>query len=327
MCGIEVDVEDGRAVAVRGDRDHALSRGFTCEKGRELPAQHSHPDRLRGSLRRGANGFEPIPSELALDEIAQRLAAIIDAHGPRAVALYNGTKAWANVGYGLSRSWLDGIGSPSLYTTVTIDQPAKSMARSLHGGWMAGYQDIASSDVALFVGCNPLQSFSSEHLRLPCTDVFHYLREYLARGLQLIVIDPRRSELARRAALHLAVRPGEDPTLLAGIVRVILCEGLHDAPFVGAHADGLTALRAAVEPFDLEYVARRSGVPAGQVIEAARLFARGPRGSAVAGTGVNMAPHPLASELLVSALNTLCGRYARAGERIAHAGVLAPAAP
>src|SRR5262245_18256533 len=183
MCGIEVDVEDGRAVAVRGDRDHALSRGFTCEKGRELPAQHSHPDRLRGSLRRGANGFEPIPSELALDEIAQRLAAIIERHGPRSVALYNGTKAWANVGYGLSRSWLDGIGSPSLYTTVTIDQPAKSMARTLQRGWGAGHQDIARSYVAMFVGCNPMQSFSSEHLYLPCANVHDYLREFLGRGL------------------------------------------------------------------------------------------------------------------------------------------------
>jgi anaerobic selenocysteine-containing dehydrogenase len=328
LCGIEVDVDGDRVLAVRGDRDHALSRGFTCEKGRQLPAQHQHPGRIRSSLRRAAGGrFEPITSELAMDEIAVALAGIIERHGPRAVALYNGTKAWANVGYGLSRSWLDGIGSPSLYTTVTIDQPAKSMARSLHGGWMAGHQDVASSDVALFVGNNPLQSFSSEHLRLPCANVFAWLREYQARGLRLIVIDPRRSELARRAALHLPVRPGEDPTLLAGMVRVILAEQLHDREFVGAHAGGLEALRAAVEPYSLEHVERRSGVPARDVAAAARLFARGPRGSAVAGTGANMAPHPLAAELLVSALNTLCGRYARAGERIAHAGVLGPAAP
>jgi anaerobic selenocysteine-containing dehydrogenase len=328
LCGIEVDVEGSRVIAVRGDRNHALSRGFTCEKGRQLPAQHHHPQRLRGSLRRDADGrFEPISSELAMDEIAQALAAIIERSGPRAVALYNGTKAWANVGYGLSRSWLDGIGSPSLYTTVTIDQPAKSMARALHGGWMAGHQDIASSDVALFVGSNPLQSFSSEHLRLPCGNVFAWLREYQQRGLQLVVIDPRRTELARRAALHLAVRPGEDPTLLAGMVRVILEHELYDREFVAEHAGGLAALRAAVEPYALEHVAKRCGVAARDVEAAARLFARGPRGSAVAGTGANMAPHPLATELLVSALNTLCGRYARAGERIAHAGVLAPAAP
>jgi len=328
MCGIEVDVEADRVLAVRGDRDHPISRGFTCEKGRAMPAQHHHPERLRGSFARGAQGrLEPIPSERAMDEIAAKLSRIIREHGPRSVALYNGTKAWANVGYGLSRSWLDGIGSPSLYTTVTIDQPAKSMARALHGGWVAGHQDVASSDVALFVGVNPLASFSSEHLKLPCANVFGYLREYLDSGLQLIVIDPRRSELARRAAIHLQVRPGEDPTLLAGMVRVILAEGLYDAGFVAAHAERLEPLRRAVEPYTLDYVEGRAGVAARDVETAARLFARGPRGSAVAGTGANMAPHPLATELLVSALNTLCGRYVREGETIAHAGVLAPRSP
>jgi anaerobic selenocysteine-containing dehydrogenase len=328
MCGIEVDVEGERVLAVRGDREHPISRGFTCEKGRQLPAQHHHPERLRGSFARNAAGrLEPIPSERAMDEIARKLARIVERHGPRSVALYNGTKAWANVGYGLSRSWLDGIGSPSLYTTVTIDQPAKSMARALHGGWMAGHQEISGSDVALFVGVNPLGSFSSEHLKLPCANVFAYLREYLDRGLQLVVIDPRRSELARRAALHLQVRPGEDPTLLAGMLRVILAGNLHDAEFVAAHAERLEELRQAVEPYTLDYVERRAGVAARDVEAAARLFARGPRGSAVAGTGANMAPHPLATELLVSALNTLCGRYAREGESIAHAGVLAPRSP
>jgi anaerobic selenocysteine-containing dehydrogenase len=323
LCGIEVDVENGRAVAVRGDREHPISRGFTCEKGRQLIAQHEHPGRIRSSLRRRADGgFEPIASARALDEIAERLTQLIAEHGPRAVALYNGTKSWTNVAYGLSRSWLEGIGSPSLYTTVTIDQPAKSMARALHGGWMAGHHDVATSDVALFVGGNPLQSFSSEHLKLPCANTFDYLRDYLRRGLQLIVIDPRRSEFAQLAAVHLPVRPGEDPTLLAGLVRVILTENLHDAEFTSAYATGLEALRAAVEPYTLDYVERRSGVPAREVERAARLFARGPRGSAVAGTGANMAPHPLATELLVSALNTLCGRHARAGDALGHTGVL-----
>ncbi len=328
LCGIEVDVENGRAVALRGDRDHPISRGFTCEKGRQLLEQHDHPERIRSSLRRRADGsFETIASERALDEIAEKLSRILREHGPRAIALYNGTKSWTNVGYGISRSWLDGIGSPSLYTTVTIDQPAKSMARALHGGWMAGHQDIATSDVALFIGGNPLQSFSSEHLKLPCANTWDYLRDYLRRGLQLIVIDPRRTELAQLAAVHLAVRPGEDPTLLAGMMRVILSEARFDRDFVAAYASGLDALREAVEPYTLAYVERRSGVPQAEVVRAARLYARGPRGSAVAGTGANMAPHPLATELLVCALNTSCGRHARAGDPLGHAGVLTRSVP
>lgn len=326
-CGIRVDVEDNRVVAVHGDRDHPISRGFTCEKGRALPAQHHHPDRIRGTLRRtsakGADGgFEAIPSEQAMDEVALRLEGIVAEHGPRAGALYNGTKSWSNVGFALALSWLEGIGSPSFYTTVTIDQPAKSMAGALHGYWQGGLQPISTSDVVLFVGTNPLQSFLVEGVKLPCPDSLRYLREQVQRGLRAIVIDPRRTETAQHAALHLAVRPGEDPTLLAGMVRVIIDEELYDHGFVAQHASRLAELRAAVEPFDLAYVEERAGVAAGDVVAAARMFAAGPRGSAVAGTGPNMAPHPLSTEMLVCALNTLCGRYGRAGEPVNHAGVL-----
>ena len=322
-CGIEVDVVDNRAVAVRGDRAHAVSQGFTCEKGRQLPAQHHDRDRLRATVRRRADGsFEEVPSERAMDEVAAQLQQIIAEHGPRSVALYNGTKSWSNVSFALGLSWLEGIGSPSFYTTVTVDQPAKTMAGALHGYWQGGLHRIDDSDVVMFVGTNPLQSFLVEGVKLPCPNALTYLRAAVQRGLDVIVIDPRRTETAQHAAMHLAVKPGEDPTLLAGMVRLIIEEQRYDASFLAQNAERLEDLRAAVAPFTLEYVERRTGVPANDVAAAARRFAEGPRGAAVAGTGPNMAPHPLATEMLVCALNTLCGRYNRAGDEVNHAGVL-----
>jgi anaerobic selenocysteine-containing dehydrogenase len=103
-------------------------------------------------------------------------------------------------------------------------------------------------------------------------------------------VDPRRSQLARRADLHLQIRPGEDPTLLAGMLRVIFEEELHDQEFCREHADGLEELRAVVMDFTPEYVERRTGVAAERMVEAARLFAAGPRGYASSGTGPDMAP-------------------------------------
>jgi len=327
MCGIEVDIVDGRAVDVRGDKDNPISRGFICVKGKQLPDQHNNPCRIRSALKRDANGeFKPIASEQAMDDVAKKLQQIIAEHGPRSVALYNATKSWANVAHGLAHSWLEGIDSPSYYTTVTIDQPLKLVASALHGRWAGGYHDIQTSDVAMFVGSNPLRSFLQENLKLPCADANRYLSDLVKRGLKLIIIDPRRTESAQKpGALHLAVRPGEDPTLLAGIVRLIIAEKLYDVGFVKDNADGLEALRKAVEPFTLDYVEQRAGVPAAQVVEAARVFGKAKRGGVVAGTGPNMAPHPLATELLICALNTLCGRYREAGEKLGHTGVLGPA--
>jgi anaerobic selenocysteine-containing dehydrogenase len=322
-CGIKVEIDGDRVVAVRGDRDHPISRGFMCEKGRQLPAQHHSASRIRGALKReSGRGLTPIASERAIDEIADRLEQIIATHGPRAVGLYNGTKSWANVSFGLALSWLDGIGSPSFYTTVTIDQPAKLMANALHGRWLGGYHRIGEADVTMFVGTNPVQSFLTENVRMPCPDALAYLREFVTKGLALIVIDPRRTESARLATVHLPIRPGQDAALLAGMIRLLIERDLYDREFVERHAKGLDELRGAIDSFTLDLVARRTDVPARDIEAAAELFGTGPRGAAVAGTGPNMAPHPLATEMLVAALNTLCGRYAREGDLASHGGVL-----
>jgi anaerobic selenocysteine-containing dehydrogenase len=153
------------------------------------------------------------------------------------------------------------------------------------------------------------------------------LKDAKQRGLKLIAVDPRRSELAQRADLHLQIRPGEDPTLLAGMLRAILEEELHDAAFCSQHTEGLEELRAALEGFTPEYVERRSGVAARQMIEAARLFAGGPRGYVSSGTGPDMAPHPCLTEHLICCLNTLCGRHNRQGERLENPGVLSLPVP
>jgi anaerobic selenocysteine-containing dehydrogenase len=142
--------------------------------------------------------------------------------------------------------------------------------------------------------------------------------------MRIIVIDPRRTELARRADLHLQVKPGEDPTLLAGMVRVILEEGLDDRDFVAAHIEGIDALRAAVADFTPAYVEERTSVPAALVEAAARTWAAGRRGTAMTCTGVNMAPRPDVTQHLVVALNSLCGRFGRAGDLVPNPGVLQP---
>jgi anaerobic selenocysteine-containing dehydrogenase len=110
------------------------------------------------------------------------------------------------------------------------------------------------------------------------------------------------------------------------MLRVILREGLHDAGFVRENAEGLEALRQRVEPFTPEYVERRADVPRAQLELAARTFAGAKRGCANAGTGPNMSGRGNLTEYLLLCLNTLCGRWLRAGERIPNPGALLPTA-
>ncbi len=326
FCPIEVDVEDNKVIEIRGDTSNPIYGGYTCIKGRHLPDQHNHADRIRTSLKRMPDGsFQPISSEQALDEIAARLSAIVEEHGPRSVATYNGTYAFCNaITLSVSRAWHKGVKSPSYYTSVTIDQPAKAIAASRHGTWMGGSHGFDTADVAMLIGNNPVVSMFGG---IPPFNPWKRLRDAQARGLKLIVIDPRKSDVAKRADLFLQVKPGEDPTLLAGIIRVMFDEGLVDGDFLAGNVAHVEELREAVDSFTLDYVEERTGVPAAQVERAARMFAEGPRGVASSGTGANMAPHPNLTEHFVHTFNTLGGRYLREGEVVPNPGVIGQERP
>ena len=324
-CAILVDVEDGRAVHVRGDRENPIYHGYTCAKGRALPEQHAHPERLLHSQKRTpAGGYAAIPQAQAIAEVAERVQAIVDRHGPRSVALYTGTFSFPYPAAApVAIAWMQAIGSPMLFTSATIDQPGKMVAPALHGHWGGGAQPFVGADTWLLVGANPTVSKS---IGVPCYNPAWYLHEAVRGGMKLIVIDPRRSDAAKQAFVHLQGRPGEDPTLLAGMLRLILRERLFDAEFVRENAEGLDALTRTVEPFTPDYVERRADVPRAQLELAARTFARAKRGCANAGTGPNMSGRGNLTEYLLLCLNTLCGRWLRAGERIPNPGALLPTA-
>jgi len=326
---MEIDIEDGsRIVTVRADRNDPLFKGYSCIKGRQLADQFHSPSRLRFPLRKNPSGvFDPISSSDALDEIAQKLEHIISEHGPRSVATYIGTGAYQNsVGVAVASSWHKGFSSPSFYTSLTIDQPAHRSSLLRLGSWEAGWQNFSDSDVLLAVGYNPLVSSYGPASGLQGTDPFVKLREAKKRGLKLIVIDPRGSELAKQADLWLQVKPGEDPTLLAAIINVILNKNLHDIEFCDEFVENgqLDLLRESVSPFTPEYAASRCGVSPDDIRTAAKIFAGGPKGTAGSGTGPNMAPHGTLMESLTLTLNVLCGRVLKAGDTLESPYMLSP---
>ena len=139
----------------------------------------------------------------------------------------------------------------------------------LHGQWLGGSHVFDESDCWMLIGTNPLVAISGG---IPHANPARRLERAQARGLQLIVIDPRRSETAKRAALHLQPRPGSDPAVLAGILRELMAEGFVDSDFVRENVDGFAALERAVAPFTPEIVAARADGPADAIREAARLF-------------------------------------------------------
>jgi len=321
-CPILVDVDaKGRPVAARGDKSNPHSEGFFCLKGKHYPDIHTADSRLRHSLARGEDGvLAPIEAERAMDEVAARLGAILEEHGRESVAVYMGTLFYqlpqtASV----ATAWMDALRLRLRFSSGTIDQPGKQTAAAAHGLWLAGSYVFDESDTWMLIGTNPLVAISGG---VPHANPARRLKRAQDRGLQLIVIDPRRTETARHAAIHLQPRPGSDPAVVAGLLREIIHAGLVDEAFVREHVDGFETLRAAVGPYTPEHVAERADVDPAALVRAAHVFARAKKGAATAGTGANMSGWSNVTEYLVLCLNTICGHYRREGDRVANPGVL-----
>ena len=322
FCGMDVTLDDaGHVVSVKPDRDNPATRGYSCVKGLDAPAALYGDQRIMRPRKRVGDGYIEIPLEQALDEIAAKMRGIIDEEGAQSLAFFRGTGTFgSNVAIFSWPGLAESVGGQK-FSTMTIDQSAKWVTIDRLGTWPAGKQSFAGADVYLLAGSNPLVSVFSWDI--PSQNPMLRLKQAKAAGMKLIVVDPRKCETARFADIHLQPFPGEDAAVAAGLIHVILREGWEDAAFCADHVEGLEQLREAVAPFTPDMVAARAGIPADQLVAAARLFAHeSRRGGTSTGTGVNMAKFPNLAEHLYQAIGVICGRYLREGEALPNPGVL-----
>ncbi len=322
-CPVLVTLDSGTVVKVEGNHDAPLYGGFICPKGRALPALHNNPDRLLTSMKRQSDGsYEPIATDVAIAEIAEKLGNIIAEHGPRAVAGFIGNPSIEQVATTpVMLSLLRAIGSPMFFTMATLDQPNINIAEALHGKWEGGRMRPETLDLFVIAGGNPV--ISKQYFgQNPGIQIRDMMRE----GAKLLVIDPRRSETARRATLHLQPIPGEDATIAAGLIHLVIEMGAVERAFVAENAKGLSALAEAVAPFTPAYVAKRAGVPEEDLRAAAKLIAEAERCNMGTGTGTSMTGRGTLASYLFNCLQTLRGFWAREGDEMLYSPVLLPPA-
>jgi anaerobic selenocysteine-containing dehydrogenase len=318
FCPIHLDIEDGKAVALKPVKEHPVYHGYACAKGRASPDFHYMEGRLLSSMKRQPNGtHRPIASSLAIREIAERLQRIIERHGPRSVALYTGTFGAINLAASVfSEGFMAAIDSPMLFNSMQIDQPGKPISQAIHGSWLAGHANLDQADAWLVIGTNPTVSM------LGPPNPPHLINRAKKRGARIYVIDPRRSDMARQADIFLQILPGQDAVVLAGLINIILQENLQDHAFIAANVRGVDDLRKAVSKFTPEFVAQCCGVPVEELRALALGYAASKCGVIFAGTGPNMSPHGTLMEYLRLSLMSLCGHWRRAGDDVPAHSVL-----
>jgi anaerobic selenocysteine-containing dehydrogenase len=313
MCGLAIEVDEGRVVSIRGDEDDVLSRGHICPKGVALKDLHEDPDRLRRPLRRRGSDWEEIGWDEALDLAAERLVEVQRRHGRHAVAVYQGNPIAHNYGALLhGQLLLRALGTRSRYSATSVDQLPHMLASLL----MFGHQlllpvpDVDRTSFFLMLGANPLVSNGS---LMTAPGIEKRLRALRARGGRLVVVDPRRTETAAIADTHLAIRPGTDALLLFALLEVVFEEDLARPGRLAPMLTGLDEVRALAREFPPERVAAATGLGAADIRSLARAFAQSSAAVAYGRVGVSTQEFGGVCAWLLTVLNAVTGNLDRVG--------------
>lgn len=319
-CGLVVDVQDGRVVKVRGDREHPLSRGYTCPKGRATGQIHHDPAAITRPLMRKGGRLVEVSWDEALDDIAARLRRVIDEHGKHAIGINFGSGLGLDsAGYAMEEALHAALDHGPKFTPLTIDGVAKVLVAGAVGRFpgLNAKTDYEGVNLLIYVGTNPMVSHAHN------TGMFNpaqHIRAVAGRG-EVWTIDPVFTETARFSTRHLAACPGKDYAVLAWLVREVIAAG----PLAPAQpVDGLERLAALLAPLTLEKAAAIAGLPEQDLADLLAAVRRHGRLSVETGTGVTMSAGCNLTQWFAWLLMILTGSMNRPGGTWFHPGVLTP---
>ncbi len=273
-CGMEVLVEDGCIKKVRGLKEHPLNRGRLCPKGARAIELVYHPERLKYPLKKADGQWKGISWDDALSEIADKLLRLKKGFGPEVLAIFSGSIGVENLEMmELAQRFKGAFGSPNFISVEGICYRMRIRARQL----TFGKYPVEEMNTKLYVlwGHNPEQS------DFPLLLAIH---ENLKKGSKLVVIDPKRISLAKKAEMYLPIRPGTDGALALALMHVIIRENLFDKDFVERWTYGFDKLKSHIEPYTPEWAEKITWVPAEDIRKLARLYATAESASIFQGT-------------------------------------------
>ena len=308
-CGVKVQLsEDGRSIArTRGDEAHPASKGYLCNKASRLSYYQDRANRLLSPMRRRPDGgYEEIPWETAIQEIAAKLTAVRDAHGGESIFYYGGGGQGNHLPGAYARTSTGPLGVKYRSNALAQEKTGEFwVADRMFGGWPHG--DFEHAEVAVFLGKNPWQSHGVHRARAAIREI--------AKDPErtLIVIDPKRTESADLADIHLAVKPARDAWLLAGMAAVIVQEGLANKAWLEQHASGLAEVMAVLDSIDVADCAAKCGIDEAIIRSTARLIASASSVAVLEDLGVQMNRHSTLVSYLQRLIWALAGHFGRPG--------------
>lgn len=307
-CQVDLHLHDEQIFHVGAPFDHPVNHGNLCVKGRFGYDFVHHKSRVRTPLIRRNGTFVEATWDEALDYVADRLAEVRTQHGPDAIAGFCSAKATNEDNYLFQKLFRAVLG------TNSIDH----CARLCHAGSVTGLQmaigsaamsnsirEMRQLDCFIVTGSNTAETHPVISLELKAA--------VEQDGATLIVADPRRIEMADFATLWLRQTPGTDVALFSAMANVIVEEGLYNEAFIGERTEGFEAFKQGIVESTPEWAEEITGVPAEDIVKAARMYATADRGAIYWGMGISQSTHGTDNTLTLANLALLCGHVGRPG--------------
>lgn len=300
-CSLDVSTR-GDTVVSAAPAMGPVNRGHACVKGRFAHGFVRSPDRLHTPLIRRDGELRPTTWADALSFIGERLGRIRAEHGPDAIAAISSSRATNEENYLFQKLMRVGIGTHNIDNCSRLCHSPSAAGLTATFGTSGGTNpadDLERADCLLVAGSNTTEAHPVVGARI---------KQAVLRGARLIVVDPRRIELASYADVHLRGRPGSNVAVFNGLAHVLFAEGLIDEVFCKERVDGLEELRELVADYPPDRVEELSGVPAEELQRAARLYGRSLAPAVVYGLGITEHSHGTDGVRTLANLAVLTGR-------------------
>ncbi|TAL31804.1 MAG: molybdopterin dinucleotide-binding protein [Spirochaetes bacterium] len=310
-CGLELFIENNRIEKVKGDKDNPRSRGYVCRKGMNVSYHQHHDQRLTHPLKKKGDAFVKISWDEAIGEIADKLKAITGAHGPRSFAYMGGGGQGCHFEAAFGTSLMKGLGSRYHYNAVGQEFSGLFWVFGRVTGKQYNFlmPDESRSDMLVATGWNGMVSHQIPRAPL-------VLREFSKDPARiLLVIDPRKSETAEIADIHLALRPGTDALLTKAMIAIILRNGWEKREYIEKYVSGFDQVRAHFTDFDAKSAVAFCELDYDKVVEVCGLFTTR-NWSMHPDLGIYMNRHSTLASYLHNVLMAVCGRLAVPGGNI-----------
>lgn len=306
-CNLDVAVNDQKIKSIQAPYDAEVNQGHTCLKGRYAFAFYDHPDRLRTPLIRRNGELEPATWDEAYDFIADKLTMIKNTDGPDYIAGISSARCTNEENYLMQKFIRVVIGTNNIDSCARVchSPTALGMQRAFGTGAATNsVEDLKFTDCIMVIGANPTDGH-------PVTGA--KFKQFAMSGKPTIVIDPRKTELARYATYHLPLRPGTNVALLNMMLYFIISEGLEDKQFIDSRTEGYEEFKKQILSVDIAELEKITGLDRNLVRKAALTYATAASAMSFHGLGVTEHSYGTYAIMLISDLAMITGNIGRKG--------------